>query len=70
MHLSSLQVANELSALSAKTRKAKARVLDMCCGVGFSTRALREAFPDSTEVVGLDTSAGKSLCISVIIFIW
>jgi SAM-dependent methyltransferase len=28
----------------------------MCCGVGISTRALRDAFPDSEMVVGLDTS--------------
>jgi ubiquinone/menaquinone biosynthesis C-methylase UbiE len=28
----------------------------MCCGVGFSTRALRDAFPDSEMIVGLDTS--------------
>ena len=34
----------------------KARVLDMCCGVGMSTRALGEAFPDAIELVGLDTS--------------
>ena len=32
------------------------KVLDMCCGVGFSTRALMEAFPTSTQVVGIDTS--------------
>lgn len=32
------------------------RVLDMCCGVGISTRALQDAFPDSEMVVGVDTS--------------
>lgn len=48
-----LQVAQELSAYVGKS---KARVLDMCCGVGFSTRALREAFPDAEAVIGLDTS--------------
>ena len=36
--------------------KGEARVLDMCCGVGMSTRALRKAFPDDTAVIGLDTS--------------
>eukprot|EP00529_Nitzschia_sp_RCC80_P000663 CAMPEP_0113446016 /NCGR_PEP_ID=MMETSP0014_2-20120614/3485_1 /TAXON_ID=2857 /ORGANISM="Nitzschia sp." /LENGTH=376 /DNA_ID=CAMNT_0000337087 /DNA_START=1551 /DNA_END=2681 /DNA_ORIENTATION=- /assembly_acc=CAM_ASM_000159 len=51
------KVANELSAnLSKNSRKAGAKVLDMCCGVGISTRALREAFPDAEKVVGLDTS--------------
>lgn len=28
----------------------------MCCGVGISTRALRDAFPNAEKVVGLDTS--------------
>jgi ubiquinone/menaquinone biosynthesis C-methylase UbiE len=28
----------------------------MCCGVGISTRALKEAFPESEMVVGVDTS--------------
>jgi trans-aconitate methyltransferase len=33
------------------------RVVDLCCGVGFSTRALRDAFPQSnTTVIGIDTS--------------
>jgi ubiquinone/menaquinone biosynthesis C-methylase UbiE len=31
-------------------------VLDLCCGVGFSTRAMGEAFPDAEKIVGLDTS--------------
>jgi len=31
-------------------------VLDLCCGVGISTRALREAFPNAETVVGIDTS--------------
>lgn len=48
-----VQVAEELS---GRYQKGKARVLDMCCGVGFSTRALREAFPDAEKVVGVDTS--------------
>jgi len=34
----------------------KARILDLCCGVGCSTRALQEAFPDAEAVIGLDTS--------------
>ncbi len=33
------------------------RILDMCCGVGISTRALQEAFPESEFVVGVDTSS-------------
>jgi ubiquinone/menaquinone biosynthesis C-methylase UbiE len=37
-------------------KKGKARVIDLCCGVGTSTRALREAFPDAVTVVGVDTS--------------
>ena len=33
------------------------RVVDLCCGVGFSTRALRDAFPQpETTVIGVDTS--------------
>jgi trans-aconitate methyltransferase len=32
-------------------------VVDLCCGVGFSTRALRDAFPQTdTTVIGVDTS--------------
>lgn len=31
-------------------------MLDMCCGVGFSTRALVQAFPDAEKIVGVDTS--------------
>lgn len=47
------QVAKEL----AKTLKVnKARVLDLCCGVGMSTRALKNAFPDAKELIGVDTS--------------
>lgn len=34
----------------------KSRVIDLCCGVGTSTRALRESFPDSVSVMGMDTS--------------
>ena len=46
-------VANKLS---QKMQRANVRVLDMCCGVGISTRALRRAFPNSEKVLGLDTS--------------
>jgi ubiquinone/menaquinone biosynthesis C-methylase UbiE len=31
-------------------------VMDLCCGVGISTRALHDAFPDAEKVVGVDTS--------------
>jgi ubiquinone/menaquinone biosynthesis C-methylase UbiE len=34
-----------------------ARLLDLCCGTGLSTRALVRAYPDA-EVVGLDASEG------------
>ncbi|CAB9512982.1 Demethylmenaquinone methyltransferase [Seminavis robusta] len=47
------KVAEELSTLY---RKKKANVLDLCCGVGFSTRALIKAFPDAERIVGVDTS--------------
>ena len=47
------QVAEELS---SKYHKQKAKVLDLCCGVGFSTRALVQAFPDAEKIVGVDTS--------------
>lgn len=48
------QVAEELYGIVGKT---KARVLDLCCGVGISTRALSNAFHDAETVMGLDTSA-------------
>jgi len=35
----------------------RARVLDLCCGTGLSTRAVVRAYPDA-EIVGLDGSAG------------
>lgn len=47
-------VANELS---HKVKSSRARVVDLCCGVGISTRALRHAFPDAETVVGIDTSS-------------
>lgn len=34
-----------------------ARILDLCCGTGSSTAALRAAYPEA-EIVGLDFSAG------------
>lgn len=34
----------------------EARVVDLCCGVGISTRALREAFPASKAIFGVDAS--------------
>lgn len=36
--------------------KDHARVLDLCCGVGISTRAVKSAFTDADIVVGVDTS--------------
>lgn len=36
---------------------ARPRLLDLCCGTGASTEALRAVFPDAT-IVGLDASAG------------
>ena len=41
--------------LSKTVKKGKARVADLCCGVGISTRALNNAFPDA-DVTGVDTS--------------
>ena len=35
-----------------------ARILDLCCGTGLSTRALIATYPDSAEIVGLDASEG------------
>ncbi len=31
--------------------------MDLCCGVGISTRALRNAFPHAETVMGIDTSS-------------
>lgn len=47
------QLAKELR---QKVNKSKALVLDMCCGVGMSTRALGAGFKDADLVVGFDTS--------------
>ena len=30
--------------------------MDLCCGVGLSTRALQDAFPDAEVLIGVDTS--------------
>lgn len=35
-----------------------ARILDLCCGTGRSTRALVKAYPGAREIVGLDASQG------------
>lgn len=35
-----------------------ARILDLCCGTGLSTRALLATYPDAARIVGLDASAG------------
>jgi SAM-dependent methyltransferase len=42
--------------LAQSFQNSKVRVLDMACGVGFSTRALRDAFPKAEMIVGIDTS--------------
>lgn len=36
---------------------AGARILDLCCGTGLSTAAIRAAYPDA-EITGMDASAG------------
>jgi len=46
-------VSKDLNKLFSKN---KACVLDLCCGVGMSTRALGAAFKDAQLVVGVDTS--------------
>mmetsp|Transcript_29692 Transcript_29692/g.62996 ORF Transcript_29692/g.62996 Transcript_29692/m.62996 type:complete len:335 (-) Transcript_29692:426-1430(-) len=46
-------IAHELRTLVNKTG---ARVADLCCGVGMSTRALESAFHDAEFVTGVDTS--------------
>jgi ubiquinone/menaquinone biosynthesis C-methylase UbiE len=37
--------------------KADARILDLCCGTGLSTAALRSVYPEA-ELTGMDASAG------------
>jgi ubiquinone/menaquinone biosynthesis C-methylase UbiE len=58
------QLSQELSAMVGKQ---KARVLDLCCGVGTSTRALQIAFPDAATVIGMDTS--KEMVGSCLVFL-
>jgi ubiquinone/menaquinone biosynthesis C-methylase UbiE len=36
--------------------KEGANVVDLCCGVGISTRALQKAFKDANTIIGVDTS--------------
>lgn len=48
-----LQVADELASMLHLNQ---GRILDLCCGVGMSTRALQDAFPNAEQVVGVDTS--------------
>jgi hypothetical protein len=45
----SLQVAVELATIIGNS---KARVVDLCCGVGTSTRSIAEAFPDAESIIG------------------
>jgi ubiquinone/menaquinone biosynthesis C-methylase UbiE len=47
------KVAEELRKV---VNKKQPRIVDLCCGVGISTRALRDAFHDAQEVIGIDTS--------------
>jgi len=42
--------------LRDRVGKTGANVVDMCCGVGISTRALRKAFVDANTIIGVDTS--------------
>ncbi len=43
--------------LSLRSTDAGPRILDLCCGTGASTEALRAIYPEAT-IVGLDRSAG------------
>lgn len=45
------------SAERLSIRRERPRLLDLCCGTGASTLALRASYPDA-EIVGLDASAG------------
>lgn len=42
--------------LTAKVSSKTPKILDLCCGVGVSTRALARGFPNATTVTGVDTS--------------
>lgn len=48
-----LRVAHDLR---QRFGKVNARILDLCCGVGMSTRALASAFEDAEVICGIDTS--------------
>jgi ubiquinone/menaquinone biosynthesis C-methylase UbiE len=47
----------EKSAERLSLRRAAPRVLDLCCGTGASTEAVRTVYPDA-QIVGLDASEG------------
>ena len=47
------KVAKQLRSIVSKEG---ANVVDLCCGVGISTRALRKAFSDANTIIGVDTS--------------
>lgn len=49
-------ISEELRARVMSDKGGGARVCDLCCGVGISTRALGEVFHDAELVVGVDTS--------------
>ena len=60
------EVARELVTRVLENKKDNStsiRVLDMCCGVGISTRALKTAFDEieNATIIGLDTSPGTFL---------
>jgi ubiquinone/menaquinone biosynthesis C-methylase UbiE len=42
--------------LRKRVSKTNARILDLCCGVGTSTRSLLKAFPQAETVIGIDAS--------------
>ena len=44
------------SYLAEEVGQSRARICDLCSGVGISTRALQNAFPEAEAVVGVDTS--------------
>ena len=49
-------LSEELAKLVRRNKEGGARVADLCCGVGISTRALQDAFPDAETILGIDTS--------------
>ena len=42
--------------LRKAVNKTNACIIDLCCGVGMSTRALAHAFQDAQYIIGIDTS--------------